>query len=106
MDYCWQRERWRPALSAILDGEDPPVPREQVDRHLEQCEDCAQWLRLAGKQRSLLRTLPGPHRDLTQQLIGVTEAHICACHQGGRCECTNCVCPTCTCHGPQVPQAC
>ena len=35
--------------------------------------------------------------DLTRMLIGVTEAHICGCHTGGECLCTDCQCPTCTC---------
>ena len=35
--------------------------------------------------------------DLTTMLIGATEAHICGCHTGGACACTDCQCPTCTC---------
>lgn len=91
-------EQWRAALSAMLDGEDPPIPRVDVEAHLDECADCSAWYRTAQEQVSGLRQMPAPPRDLTQMLIGVTEAHICSCHTGGECECTNCACPTCTCH--------
>lgn len=80
----------------MLDGEDPPIPQAEVEAHLDACPDCAAWYEQA---RSLQRRVPlepsGP--DLTDHLIGVVEAHICACHEGGPCECTNCRCETCTC---------
>ncbi|GAA1392968.1 zf-HC2 domain-containing protein [Luteococcus peritonei] len=98
MNHCPDPESWRAALSSVLDGEDPPVARERLDEHLDACAECAAWVERARAQRSLLQAAPGPHRDLTAHLVGVTEAHICACHTGGECRCTACVCPTCTCH--------
>lgn len=95
---CCQTEQWRAALSAIIDGEDPAIPRVQVDEHLAQCAACSEWFDRAQQQAVGVRALPGPRHDLTDMLIGVTEAHICSCHTGGQCECTNCACPTCTCH--------
>lgn len=98
MEMCWQPERWRSSLSALLDGEDPEIPRAELNRHLAECPSCDEWYTQAREQQELLRSAGGPVRDLTSHLIGVTEAHICSCHTGGPCECTNCVCPTCTCH--------
>ncbi len=98
MNTCWQPERWRSSLSAVLDGEDPEIPREQLDAHLAGCAPCDEWFEQASQQQTLLRSAGGPLRDITAHLIGVTEAHICSCHTGGDCECTDCVCPTCTCH--------
>ena len=97
MNRCEQPTRWRPALSALLDGEDPPMPRVELDAHLAACPECAEWLETARAQAELLRSARGPHRDLTAHLVGISEAHICACHDGGECHCTACVCPTCTC---------
>lgn len=94
---CPDPDRWRPALSARLDGEDPGVPADELTHHLAVCLDCAEWYaRLSGLTDRLQR--PGPAGpDLTRKLIGITEAHICGCHRGEPCECTDCQCTDCTC---------
>lgn len=96
MDHCWQRDRWRAALSALLDGEASVVPHSEVEAHLASCSDCADWYAQAGLMRAALaRVATGP--DLTHRLIGITEAHVCGCHRGELCRCTDCQCATCTC---------
>jgi predicted anti-sigma-YlaC factor YlaD len=40
-------EAVREAVSALLDGEDTPVPEHQVAYHLERCPPCEQWQRRA-----------------------------------------------------------
>lgn len=99
MTTCPQRPRWSASLSALLDGEDPELPRDQVEAHLASCPACSQWLADAHAQARWLSQAIAPGRDLTAQLVGVTEAHICPCHTGGECLCTACVCEDCTCHG-------
>jgi predicted anti-sigma-YlaC factor YlaD len=50
--------RFREAISARLDGEDPGMPTEQIDAHLAECADCRSW---AGAVASpALRTTAGP----------------------------------------------
>ena len=94
---CWQPERWRAALSALLDGEDPPTPRAEVEAHLAACADCTAWFAQASAVTSLVHAQVAGAPDLSLRIIGVAEAHICGCHQGLACECTNCQCPECTC---------
>ncbi len=94
---CWQPERWRAALSAMLDGEDPPIPRAEVEAHLAECGPCTAWYEQAGMVTTHVHAgVPGAP-DLSRRIIGVTEAHICGCHRGEACECTDCQCPQCTC---------
>jgi predicted anti-sigma-YlaC factor YlaD len=40
--------RFREAVSAGLDGEDPGVPRVRVDAHLATCAECRAWAAAAG----------------------------------------------------------
>jgi predicted anti-sigma-YlaC factor YlaD len=40
--------RFREALSARLDGEDPAVPETRIDGHLATCPDCRRWAAAAG----------------------------------------------------------
>jgi len=43
-DYSHMRcTRFREAISARLDGEDPGLPTEQLDAHLAGCPDCRSW---------------------------------------------------------------
>ncbi len=94
---CPDPELWRPALSARLDGEDPGIPSDELTHHLAVCLDCADWYaRLAGLSDRLTGADSGAP-DLTRRLIGLTEAHICGCHRGEACECTDCQCADCTC---------
>ena len=96
---CPDPDRWRSALSARLDGEDPGIGDVLLDRHLRRCGECGRWYASLTRVTGHLHhtDLLGP--DLSVKLIGVTEAHICACHHGGPCECTNCQCTDCTCGG-------
>ncbi len=94
---CAQAERWRPSLSALVDGELPSLPQADVDAHVAGCPACEGWLAEASALAHRVRVARTSGPDLTAYLIGVTEAHICACHVGGPCECTDCQCPTCTC---------
>ncbi|HEX8804715.1 MAG TPA: zf-HC2 domain-containing protein [Acidimicrobiales bacterium] len=41
--------RFREAVSARLDGEDPGVPPGRVDAHLSACPDCRGWATAAGR---------------------------------------------------------
>jgi predicted anti-sigma-YlaC factor YlaD len=36
-------DRYRDALSARMDGEDPGIPEARIDAHLEQCAKCRTW---------------------------------------------------------------
>ena len=45
--------RFREAVSARLDGEDPGVPAARIDGHLATCADCRAWATAAG-------SLPAP----------------------------------------------
>ncbi|HHV22232.1 MAG TPA: hypothetical protein GXZ30_11985 [Propionibacterium sp.] len=93
---CPDPELWRGALSARLDGEERSIGDAELDAHLAQCRECADWVAGLGRVTDLLSAdLVGP--DLSLTLIGVTEAHICGCHVGGPCECTDCQCTDCTC---------
>lgn len=94
---CPQPRRWRLALSALLDGEPLPMPRPQLDAHLAVCPDCSAWFARARHLDRHLRLAELRPPDLTAHLMGVVEAHVCGCHTGGACRCTNCQCPTCTC---------
>jgi len=96
---CRQPRRWRAALSARLDGEPPAVDPASVDAHLRRCPDCAAWYARARTMSRDLRlaSLDSLAPDLAPRVIGVVEAHLCGCHTGGPCECTDCQCPDCTC---------
>ena len=96
---CWQPERWRAALSALLDGEDPPMPRAEVEAHLAACSECSAWYARASAvgRHVHVHAHGASSPDLSLRIIGMAEAHICGCHQGLACECTDCQCPECTC---------
>ena len=40
-------ESWRAALSALLDGEEPPLPMAAIMHHLATCGPCSDWLEQA-----------------------------------------------------------
>jgi len=61
----------REALSARIDGEREPVPRQRVDEHLGTCDECRQWYFRAREETQLLRKLAGQERP---PLTTVTEA--------------------------------
>jgi predicted anti-sigma-YlaC factor YlaD len=56
-------ERVREALSARIDNESEPLPRAQVDAHLESCRACVSWYLLASRQADEIRRLAGPVRS-------------------------------------------
>ncbi|MDI2027190.1 zf-HC2 domain-containing protein [Saccharopolyspora sp. TS4A08] len=60
----------REALSARLDGEEPPVAAAEVERHLAGCEGCRDWeSRAAALSRSLrVRAVPSTP-DLTASVM-------------------------------------
>ncbi|GAB2470079.1 hypothetical protein GCM10027030_00980 [Luteococcus sediminum] len=95
METCREPQRWRESLSAMLDGEDPAIARVEVDSHLLACTSCSAWYETARAHRQVLAG--EPVRDISALLIGVAEAHICPCHTGGECLCTDCICEDCTC---------
>lgn len=87
---------WQDALSSALDGELAPTERVELDAHLAACAACADWCEQASRVQRAAFQLPQP--DNSRRLIAVIEAKICACHDGGSCECTECACEDCTCH--------
>ncbi len=52
--------RWRDAISARLDGEDPGVEPALVDAHLARCADCRAFESAAGQARRGQRVGPAP----------------------------------------------
>jgi predicted anti-sigma-YlaC factor YlaD len=40
--------RYREAISARIDGEDPGLPTEELDAHLAECPDCRSWASAAA----------------------------------------------------------
>lgn len=99
---CPQPRRWRLAASALLDGEPLPVPRDRLDAHLAACADCRAWFADARHLTRDLRRAGLRPPDLTGMLVGAAEAHLCGCHVGAPCTCTDCQCPTCTCGADAV----
>ncbi|MGH9032787.1 MAG: zf-HC2 domain-containing protein [Acidimicrobiia bacterium] len=60
----------REAISAHLDGEDPGVPRADVDAHLATCGHCRAFADGAGALHGSLRLAPAPDvPDLTPQVL-------------------------------------
>ncbi|PND54260.1 hypothetical protein CRM90_28945 [Mycobacterium sp. ENV421] len=47
----------REALSARIDGEREPVPRQRTDKHLKACAECRAWYQAAAGQAQGLRDL-------------------------------------------------
>lgn len=94
---CPQPRRWRTALSALLDSELASSEAEAARTHLAQCRDCTDWYEDARSMDHDLRVanLGGPGGS--RHLLNMVEAHICGCHDGGECHCTDCRCDDCTC---------
>lgn len=63
-------ELCREALSARLDGEDPPVDDTAVELHLQECADCRRWQSAAESVTGSLRVMPaGDVPDLTDRIL-------------------------------------
>lgn len=70
-----QCERFREAISAGIDGEDPGLPDGALDAHLRLCADCRDWQQRAHAvtRRTRLGGLFLDH-DLTAQVLAVVPA--------------------------------
>jgi predicted anti-sigma-YlaC factor YlaD len=62
--------RFREAISARLDGEDPGMPASELDGHLDDCAACSAWAARAGlvTRRARLAAAP-PVPDLTATVL-------------------------------------
>lgn len=90
---------WREALSALLDGEEPPLPVPGIVAHLEDCPSCSAWLARATALNAELRALPGLRPELGERIVNTVDVQLCGCRTGGPCLCGDCQCgPHCTCH--------
>jgi predicted anti-sigma-YlaC factor YlaD len=70
MTCAWCRE----ALSALLDGEDHPGERAEVDAHLDRCMDCRRYSNRAARVTRLARTEPvAPLPDLALIVVRAAE---------------------------------
>jgi predicted anti-sigma-YlaC factor YlaD len=56
--------RFREAISARLDGEDPGLPAEEIDAHVAGCPDCRSWAGAAASPA--LRALAAPDDRLVR----------------------------------------
>jgi predicted anti-sigma-YlaC factor YlaD len=67
---CYQA---REAISAMIDGEDPGLPRADVNAHLARCADCASWQQRAHALTRRAR-LGGPSldRDLAPAVLAAS----------------------------------
>lgn len=91
--------RWRAALSALLDGEEPAVPMSALIRHLSGCRSCSEFLDSATVVNTGLRSLPVLQPGLGERVVNAVDVRLCACRTGGPCLCADCQCgPHCTCH--------
>jgi len=96
-----EEETWRAALSALLDGEEPPVAVGDLMRHLSGCASCSAWLDHATAVNTGLRQLPMIQPVLGASVVNRVDVALCACRSGEPCLCSDCQCgPGCTCHRP------
>jgi predicted anti-sigma-YlaC factor YlaD len=51
--------RFREAISARIDGEDPGLPSEKIDAHLAECPDCRSWAGAAASPALRARASSG-----------------------------------------------
>lgn len=64
----------REAISARLDGEEPPVPDEVTSRHLATCRPCRDFESRAAAMRHQMRLSVLPElRDLTQEVLALLD---------------------------------
>lgn len=94
-------DTWRAALSALLDGEDPPVAVGDLMQHLSECESCSVWLNHATVVNDSLQRLPMVQPALGESVVNRVDVALCACRTGGACLCSDCTCgDDCTCRQP------
>ncbi|MFI9327011.1 zf-HC2 domain-containing protein [Kitasatospora sp. NPDC052868] len=60
--------RFRSALSSRLDGEPAGLPDRRLDKHVERCPVCREWLERAERLRGL-RPADGPSADWSAGLL-------------------------------------
>ena len=62
-------DRWREAISALVDGEESPVDLRLVDAHLLRCADCRAYRSTAEQARRVARVQPvAPPTDLPRRV--------------------------------------
>lgn len=61
--------RFREAVSARIDGEDPGVPADRVDAHVATCAECRSWAVAAGSLPVALREAPPDGVALQPQVL-------------------------------------
>lgn len=94
-------------MSALLDGEDPPVAIGDLMQHLSDCASCSAWLEQAAVVSSGLRSLPVVQPALGESIVNRVDVTLCACRTGGLCLCTDCQCgPGCTCANRETRREC
>jgi predicted anti-sigma-YlaC factor YlaD len=52
-------DRYREAISARIDGEDPGLPTEDIDAHLAECPECRSWASAAASPALTAVASPG-----------------------------------------------
>lgn len=63
-------ERWREAISAVLDGEDPAVDERLLRAHLEHCDSCRNFHSVAERTRAGFRIDAAPAiPDLSARVV-------------------------------------
>ena len=97
MESMAAEDRWRAALSAMLDGEEPAVSVSAIAGHLSGCPECSAWLDQAAAVNRGIRTLPVIQPDLGERVVNAVDVHLCACRTGGLCLCADSQC------GPHRP---
>jgi len=68
-------QRWREAISAQIDGEDPGLAEAGLERHLAECPSCRAWQTAAtGVTRAARVRSAEPVPDLTDRVINAIAA--------------------------------
>jgi predicted anti-sigma-YlaC factor YlaD len=63
-------DRYREAISARMDGEDPALPTADIDAHLATCNDCREWEALSRTAARAMRVhAAGDIPDLTGPIM-------------------------------------
>lgn len=77
-------QHYRDAVSALLDGEEPGLAPELLERHLHGCASCREWRDAAGALARAVRIAPAEEvPDLTRAILETAAARATA-RAGGR----------------------
>ncbi|MQA24168.1 MAG: hypothetical protein GEU94_01570 [Micromonosporaceae bacterium] len=71
-------EQVRAALSALLDGEDPPMPAQAAIRHVAGCPECRAWQARAEQVTRSVRARSVEAPDLTERVLAAVSADAAA----------------------------